>query len=290
MKNKNKKNINRIKSIFFIVPLFIFSLFLGLIAVIRRNLLNIIKKVGKNRINRWMLLFSISLFCVGIFEFFYIWFFRYQISGYSRFVWNYGFRDFVVQFMQVYSVLFIPLLSYVGFKYRNSIKFNSKKIKIIINLLLIFIFSLFIYFYHAYAVWEWVFLFMPIFILISSKFNCIFALSFSYLSFYGANMLFEMQGLTFLKSLGTSLSYILVFGILAFILYNLKIKINYKIILSFIPVIFLWILYFPIWQSENFNKIYPPHDLYVRLFTFPFYIIIALTIYFNQRKYGVLSH
>jgi len=249
---------------------------------------NMINKIGRDRVIHWILLSLISLFCVGIFEFFYIWFFRFQLVNYSRFVGNYGFIDFIVQFIQVYSVLFIPLMVFLGLKYRNSIKFNNKKIKILVNLLIIFVFSLLIYFYHGYGVWEWVFLFIPIFILISSRFNLIFAFSFSYLSFYFANMLFEFQGLNFLKNFGTLLAYILVFGIFILVLSRLKIKIDKSIIISFIPIILFWIYTFPIWQlkGKDFTNAYLPIDLYSRLFMFPFFIIVTLQIYFIHRKHG----
>jgi hypothetical protein len=252
---------------------------------------NIINKIGRERLIHWVFLFSLSLFCVGLFEFFYLWVFKYQIDGYLKFAGNYNFNNFIVQFIQVYSVLFIPLLSFIGFKYRNSIKFNGKKLKVFSILFLIGLFSGLIYSYHSYGVWEWVFLFMPIFIIISLKYSVLFAFSFSYLGFYSANMLFEFQGLNFLKSSGTLLSYILVFGIFIFTLYKLKIKLipieQLIVYLSFIPIVVMWIIFFPIWQLPitEFYKVYIPYDLYVRLFTFPFYITISLVIYFTKGKY-----
>lgn len=244
-------------------------------------------KLGEKNVNRWILEFCVSLFCVGIFEFFYIWLTRYENINYLKFTNNYTLTSFLVQFVQVYSVLFIPIIIYFGFKYRNSTKLNGKKMKILVNLLIIFVFSLLVYFYHSYGLWQWTFLFIPIFILISLRFNLIFAFSFSYLSFYSANMLFEFQGLNFIKNFGTLLSYIFVLGIFILILYKLKIKIDSHVIMSFLPIIFLWVYTYPIWQlkGKNFSIYLKPIDLYIRLFMFSFFIIIALKVYFAHKKY-----
>lgn len=251
------------------------------------NVKNIIERIGKNRLIHWILLFSIGLFCVGVFEFFYIWFFRYQIEGYLKFCLDYSFKDFIIEFIQVYSVLFVPLLSFIGFKYKNSKKFNSKKVKILMIMLLIAFFYLCMFFYKIYVFYEWIFLFMFIFTLISLKFNNIFALSFSYLSFYSANMLFEFQGLNFLKSFGTLTAYILVFGIFSLTLLKLKIKMDLKIITSFIPIIFLWIYSFQDWQLKNFTV----NDIYfARLYTLPFFIVITLKIYVKYNKKGYFTY
>lgn len=248
---------------------------------------NTINKLGKKNIDRWIIEFVAMLFCVGIFEFFYIWINRYSLVGYSAFVGSYELRDYFVQFIQVYGVLFIPLISYLGFKYRNSNNFNTKKIKTAFTIFLISLFSYLIFSYHNYGVWEWSFLFISIFIIILLKFNVVFAMSFSWLSFYMANMFFEFQGLNFLYSFGTLLSYILVFGIYILILIELKIKVTKNIFFSFIPTVFMWIYFYPIWSlhGKDFTLTYLPYDLYVRLLTFPFFLTISIIIYFTYRKH-----
>jgi len=223
---------------------------------------------------RWIFEASLSLFCVGVFEFFYIWLNRYQIVDYSGFAFDYSFRTFLIQFMQVYSPLFIPLFIFLGLKYRNSLKLNIKKIKILTNFFILCFFSLLTYIFYPSFICEWIFLFSIVFVLVSSRFNLLFAFSFSYLSFYCANMLFEMEGLHFLYSFGTLLSYILIYGIFILVLFKLKIEIDEFVILSSVPILFLWM---------NYNLI---NGVYVRLFTFPFFIVVALKIYFNCRNYG----
>lgn len=250
---------------------------------------DIIEKIGKDKIIHWILLFSIGLFCVGIFQFFYIWMFKFQLENYLNFAIDYSFKTYVIMFTQVYSVLFIPLLCFIGFKYKDSDKFNSVKYKGLILIFLLFIFNLCaFYFKFPLFLLEWGILFTLIYTIISFKFNPIFSLSFSYLCFFGANMLFEMQGINFFYGIGTNLAYIVVFGITYFILYKLKLENKKYILISFLPILFMWIYYYNIWElaydSALFYNTYIHTHYYIRLFTFPFYITISLIIYFTYRK------
>ena len=121
------------------------------------------------------------------------------------------------------------------------------------SLSFLFIFLEFIYKFDVIA--EWIFLFMIIYIIMILKFNIVFSLSFSILCFQVANMLWEMGELN-IYYFGTILSYILVYSIFIFVLYKLKIKINLPIILSFIPILFSWIYYYPIWRAWSAQKIF----------------------------------
>ena len=98
---------------------------------------NIIDKIGMKRISHWTLLACISLFLVGLFQLVLFWSLKTYVK--STYFWQtqtqifnafspYSFMGFLVWFIQVYSVLFIPLMVYIGFKYKNSI--NNKKIRI----------------------------------------------------------------------------------------------------------------------------------------------------------------
>lgn len=238
---------------------------------------------NNKNLNRWILEFCVMLMFVGIFEFFYIWTFKFNWA-------NNNFTLFMIQFVQVYSVLFIPIISYLGFKYRNSLKYNSKNSKLFFNILLILVFSVLVYFYHPYGLWQWSFLFIGVFALTSIKYNSIFALSFSFLSFVGANMLFEFQGLDILKSGGTLLSYILVFGIYILILYKEKVKIDYRITISLILLVIYWIYTFPIWSldTKDFFVYYlrDDIDLVVRLFTFPLMLSVAIRLYLSKNRHN----
>ena len=256
---------------------------------------DIIEKIGKKRIDNWIFIFCLGLTSDGIFQFIYFWFqgtswvksTAYWInegSGYN----GISFSNYLVWFTQVYFCLFIPLIVYLGFKYKNI--FNGKKIKgfSVFSLSCLFIFLTMNF--HMPILIEWISLFMIIYIIMILKFNIVFSLSFSILCFQVANMLWEMGELN--TQYGTILSYILVYSIFIFVLYKLKVKINLPIILSFIPVLFSWIYFYPLWHAwsthniinytDEINKFSP----YFRLFVFPFLIIITLQIYFNHRKYG----
>jgi len=123
------------------------------------------------------------------------------------------------------------------------------------------------------------------------RFSVVFSFSFSLLSFQVANMLWEMAEIN-ITSFGTTLSYILVYGILIFVLYKLKVLIlkNFlSLCVSFIPILFLWIYYYLIWNTKDmllFSQKIKPLEPYLRLYTFPFFIIIALIIYFNRKKHA----
>ena len=132
---------------------------------------------------------------------------------------------------------------------------------------------------------------MIVYIIMILKFSVVFSLSFSILCFQVANMLWEMGEIN-IGSVGTILSYVLVYSIFIFVLYKLNVKINLQIILGFIPIIFSWVYYYPLWRAWSTKNIY----IYLsqinglspifRLFVFPFFIIIALQIYFIHRKYN----
>jgi amino acid transporter len=104
-------------------------------------------------------------------------------------------------------------------------------------------------------------------------------------------MLWEMAEIN-VASFGTVLSYILVYGILIFVLYKLKVLVlkNFlSLCVSFIPILFLWIYYYSIWSTKDmllFSQKIKPLESYLRLYTFPFFIVIALIIYFNYKKHG----
>ena len=93
----------------------------------------IINKIGRERIDRWMFIFCIGLFFDGLFQFIFFWFrgdwiksTAYWINEGSGFNGIGSFSNYLVWFAQVYFCLVIPLIVYLGFKYKNV--FNGKKI------------------------------------------------------------------------------------------------------------------------------------------------------------------
>lgn len=259
------------------------------------KLKEIIDKIGMKRINHWVFLASIALAFDGVLQFIIFWFrgdwiksTAYWINEGSGFNGINSLSNYLVWYAQVYFCLFIPLIVYLGFKYKNS--FNGKKIKVFSISVLSFMF-IFLAEKFGLILSEWIFLFMIVYIIMILKFSVVFSLSFSILCFQVANMLWEMGEIN-IGSVGTILSYVLVYSIFIFVLYKLNVKINLQIILGFIPIIFSWVYYYPIWRAWSTKNIF----IYLsqinglsptfRLYVFPFFIIIALQIYFIHRKYG----
>lgn len=256
----------------------------------------IIDRIGKKRINTFVLMFSLGLFYDGLIQFIIFWFrgdwiksTAYWINEGSGFNGINSFSNYLVWFTQVYFCLFIPLIIYLGFKYKNS--FKGIKIKIFSVFILSFLFIFLAINFSMSILIEWIFLFMAIYCIMILRFNVIFSLSFSILCFQVANMLWEMAELNIFY-FGTILSYILVYSIFIFVLYKLKVKVNLPIILSFIPILFSWIYFFPIWRAWSTKDIFiymsqiNEYSIFFRLFVFPFFIIVALEIYFINRKHS----
>ena len=257
---------------------------------------SLIEKIGKKRIDNWIFLFCLGLTLDGIFQFIFFWFqgnwiksTAYWINEGSGYNGINNFSNYLIWFTQVYLVLFIPLIVYLGFKYKNSLNGNKVKILSLFILSLSFVF-LEIKFISTSIFYQWIILFMVVYSIMILKFSVGFSFSYSLLSFQISNMLWEMAELNL--QFGTILSYILVYSIFVFVLYKLKVKINLFIILSFIPILFLWINYYSMFRAWSTDKmINYLSDImkvasYIRLFVFPFIIIITLTIYFIHRKYG----
>jgi hypothetical protein len=190
-------------------------------------------------------------------------------------------------------VLFIPLIVYLGFKYKNKLK--SKKIRlfslILLSVFFIYMYEIIMFTFKMTILYEWIFLFMIIYLIMILRFSVVFSLSFSILSFQVANMLWEMAEIN-IHFIGTILSYIMVYSIFFFVLYRLKIKINLPIILSSIPMFFSWIYLFSLWRAWSTNNIFKytnqinSYSPYFRLAVFPFLIIVTVTVYFKSQKYG----
>jgi len=254
----------------------------------------IIDKIGKKRLDNWVFLFCLGLALDGIFQFILFWFqgnwiksTAYWINEGSGYNGINSFSNYLIWFTQVYLCLFIPLIVYLGFKYKN--KLNGKKIKILslIILSLIFIF-LEVEFISTSIFYQWIILFMVVYSIMILRFSVVFSFSYSLLCFQVANMLWEMAELNL--QFGTVLSYILIYSIFILVLYKLKVKFNLYIFLSFIPILFSWIYYYSMFRVWSTNKmINYLSDIikvapYIRLFVFPFIIIITLTVYFIHRN------
>ena len=253
---------------------------------------------------------------------------------------------------QRYSILFIPLLLYIGYKYKD--KVSSNKLNILSVLVFVLIITTleiiaFIFFYNKYnpsstindylsinyQILQWGSLMIVTFIIfLKSKFSIIFSFSLCYLMFYVADILFELPKTTLSFIIGAILNNSPVFywlpnitalallvSCLIIILYKLKIKFNYAILLpsltvvlasklltsylliilyklkvkfnyiilfcSFIPLLFSWIYFYPIWGIVETTayiskvKTIEPFD---RLFAFPFIITLSLYIWKSQNK------
>jgi hypothetical protein len=258
------------------------------------NIKELIEKIGRERINHYLFIFSIGLALNGFFQFIYLWLQGNWFKSTAYWIQEGGgynginsFSNYLIWFTQVYLCLFIPLIVYLGFRYKN--KLNGKILKIFS----VFVFSfLFIFLEFSFSVnilYEWIILFMIIYCIMVLRFSVVFSFSFSLLSFQVANMLWEMAEIN-IHSIGTILSYILVYSIFIFVLHKLKVKFNLFIFLCLIPMFFSWIYFYSLWSAWSTNKMINYlnevniFSSYFRLFVFPFFIVIVLSIYFNYRK------
>jgi hypothetical protein len=251
---------------------------------------------------------------------------------------------------QRYSILFIPLLLYIGYQYKDKVSSDRLNIFSVISFILIITtleIIAFIFFYKKYdsssiindylsinyQILQWGSLMIITFtIFLKSKFSIIFSFALCYLMFYVADILFELPKTTLSFIIGAITknspifywlpnitALILLISCLIIVLYKLKVKFNYAILLpamtvffasklltsylfiilyklrikfnyiilfcSFIPLLFSWIYFYPIWSiTETITyiskvKAIEPID---RLFAFPFIIVLSLYIYKNR--------
>jgi hypothetical protein len=263
---------------------------------IKKSINEFINKIGRKRFEYWIFLSCIALSFDGILQFFVFWFqgnwiksTAYWIQESNGYNGIGSFTNYLVWFIQVYFVLFIPLIVYLGFKYKN--KFNGKNIRVFSFFVLSFLFIFLESKFTLTILYQWVILFIIIYAIMILRFSVVFSLMFSVLSFQVGNMLWEMAEIN-ISSIGTILSYILIYSIFIYVLYKLKVKINLPIILSSIPMFFSWIYFYPLWRawstkniSNYISEIYM-YAQYFRLTVFPFLITIAIIVYFQSRKYS----
>jgi hypothetical protein len=253
---------------------------------------------------------------------------------------------------QRYSILFIPLLLYIGYKYKD--KVSSNKLNILSVLVFVLIITTleiiaFIFFYNKYnpsstindylsinyQILQWGSLMIVTFIIfLKSKFSIIFSFSLCYLMFYVADILFELPKTTLSFIIGAILNnspvfywlpnitaLVLLISCLIIVLYKLKIRFDYKILLpsltvvlasklltsylfiilyklkikfdyiilffSFIPLLFSWIYFYPIWgivETTTYISKVKTIEPFDRLFAFPFIITLSLYIWKSQNK------
>lgn len=176
--------------------------------------------------------------------------------------------SFCLWCFQRYSILFIPLLLYIGYKYKD--KISSKKLNIISILIFILIIATleiiaFIFFYNKYEsssiindylsinyqILQWGALMIITFaIFLKSKFSIIFSFALCYLMFYVADILFELPKTTGSFIIGAIMNFspfstwfpnitalILLVSCLVIIIYKLKIKFSRAILLPSFAVI-----------------------------------------------------
>jgi hypothetical protein len=249
---------------------------------IKEKIEKIIHQIGEKRIEGWIFLASIALFCDGIFEFVYFWFSGVYLAVFQKLTflgifYQHNFFIYCIWFTQVYSVLFIPLLVYLGYKYRF---YRDKKlIKISFNLFLILIFGFFSYVNFTTSVYplisEWILFFMIIYFILLKKFSVLFSFSFTYLMFFMANILFQIpenfsEGFAVVNSF---LSVMLLIIVFLWVLHNLKFKVNLVVLIVFILIPISWVI-LPL--SSSVGTILIWNNIMVRLITFPFFITIAL--------------
>jgi hypothetical protein len=258
------------------------------------NIKGSIEKIGMKRINNWLFIFSLGLAFNGVFQFFYFWikmnwlkstiYWTHEGSGYA---YVNSFSNYLIWFTQIYLCLFIPLIVYLGFRYKNI--FNDKKIKVFSVFVFSFLFIFLEISFNVGILYEWIILFMVIYCIMILRFSVVFSFSFSLLSFQVANMLWEMAEIN-IHSVGTVFSYILVYSIFIFVLYKLKVKFNLFIFLGLVPMFFSWIYFYSLWRAWSTNKImnyineihiFAP---YFRLFVFPFFIVVVLNIYLKFKN------
>ncbi len=250
------------------------------------------KTVGLSRI---FLLFSIGLFIDGIFEFVFFWFSGAYVVALKKTDWfiltpthiysQLNFFTYCIWFAEVYSILFIPLMVYLGYKYIN---YSNRNVTVLFSVFLLFVFSVLGYINLKSspfpALSEWIFFFMIIYIiLLKSKFSFVLSFAFTYLMFFMANILFQIpENLTQkIVIIPTVLSVILQISMFMILLYKLDFRLNVVksviLFLSFIPIFLGWIFL-------DINSASNPANYVVRLITFPFFITIALIIYFEQKN------
>jgi hypothetical protein len=218
---------------------------------------------------------------------------------------------------QRYSILFIPLLLYIGYQHKDKLSSNKLNIISVISFILIIItleIIAYVFFYNKYPnssiindylsinyqILQWGSLMIITFIIfLKSKFSIIFSFALCYLMFYVADIYFELP-----KTFGSFIigavannspffhwfpnltGFILLMICLITVLYKVNIKFTIKnfIVLccSFIPLLFSWIYFYPFWSIQNatiyISKIKAIEPI-DRLFAFPFIIVLSLYIY-----------
>ena len=176
--------------------------------------------------------------------------------------------SFCLWCFQRYSILFIPLLLYIGYKYKDRI--NSNKLNIFSILIFILIITTleiiaYTFFYKKYdssvtindylsinyQILQWGSLMIITFIIfLKSKFSIIFSFSLCYLMFYVADILFELPKTTLSFIIGAILdnsplfywlpnitSLALLTSCFIIILYKLNVRFDYKILLPSFTVV-----------------------------------------------------
>jgi hypothetical protein len=228
---------------------------------------------------------------------------------------------------QRYSILFIPLLLFIGFKYKD--KVNSSKLKVLSVVIFILTISIieiisYTFYYHKFnssnivndylsinfQVIQWGILMITTFgIFLKSKFSIIFSFSLCYLFFYVADIFFELP-----KTFGSFIvgavennspfahwfpnltGLIILIICLITVLYKINFKPNLKdftvLLISFTPLMFSWIYFYKSYWGITNSTIYISKikaiEPFDRLFAFPFIIVLALLIYKNNRLKAIL--
>ena len=115
--------------------------------MLKEKINGLIDKIGKKRIEQWIFLSCVALSFDGLLQFFVFWLqgtwiksTAYWVNEGSGFNGISSFTNYLIWFIQVYFVLFIPLIVYLGFKYKD--KFNGKNMKVfsLFSLSVIFVF------------------------------------------------------------------------------------------------------------------------------------------------------
>jgi hypothetical protein len=265
--------------------------------MLKEKINGLIDKIGNKKIEQWIFLACIALSFDGLLQFIVFWLYGtwikstvYWVNEGSGFNGIGSFTNYLVWFIQVYFCLFIPLIVYLGFKYKD--RFNGKNLKIFSLVGLSVFFAFFELPFKMSVLYEWVFLFMVIYSIMLLRFNVVFSLMFSVLSFQVANMLWEMAEIN-IHFVGTILSYIMIYSIFIFVLFKLKVKINVPIILSLIPMFFSWIYFYPLWRAWSTNKVFNylneinVFSPYFRLMVFPFLITVTIFVFMNKNRNNV---
>lgn len=222
---------------------------------------------------------------------------------------------------QRYSILFIPLLLFIGYKHKDRISSNKLKILSVIGFILTIVtleIIAYVFFYNKYPnssimndylsinyqILQWGSLMIITFtIFLKSKFSIIFSFALCYLMFYVADIYFELP-----KTFGSFIigavannspffhwfpnltGFILLMICLIITLYKLNIKLFIKdyfiLFCSFIPLLFSWIYFYSFWSIQDatiyISKIKTIEPI-DRLFAFPFIITLALFIHKSSK-------